>query len=180
MNKQVLGDAFQKHRIRRGYPHRYEQLYRDINERRGAPKSIFEIGVGAGHCLLAWRDAYPNALIMGLEKDKRLVEMSINNQFRITQYDATKDGVSVEVGEVWDLMVDGTDAPIEDRIQIFHNLVMNTRTYVVETLEKEEVPLLRTAMKQHGLTDVITYTSAAHRNQPLTPWYSLVLYNDKT
>jgi len=47
--------------------HNYGDAYESLFSDRNSVKLMMEIGVADGSCLLAWRDIFPNALIVGMD-----------------------------------------------------------------------------------------------------------------
>ncbi len=63
------GHYFTKHGSDKNTHHTYGPLYDRLFSDRKAVKSVLEIGIASGQSLLAWLDIFPNAQVVGIDKE---------------------------------------------------------------------------------------------------------------
>lgn len=129
--------------------HRYSQVYHHMFcDRREQISNVLEIGVAHGHSLRAWREYFPNALIVGIDNNAAC----LFDQDRICCFAADQnsssdlDRVMAELGDrKFDLMVDDGSHERSHQIfsaQYFLPYLARDGYYVVEDIEPDCKPEL--------------------------------------
>jgi hypothetical protein len=112
----------------KGKAHQYCDFY---ESRIGTPKSIIEFGVLNGASLKMWRDAYPGAVVIGLDiEDKKAPEGTY-----VFKVDASKENWIVRLNPSFDLILDDASHMTQDQIDSFNlwwPLVNKGGHYVIE------------------------------------------------
>ena len=124
--------------------HNYTPFYFNLfKNRRDSVKKVLEIGTAEGASLFMWRDFFPNAIIYGLEIDRKRVDLFINeDRIDVHEGDQSNNNDLGElvhcIGSDIDLIVDDGSHKPEDQIftflQVFPLLkeVYPETVYVIE------------------------------------------------
>lgn len=126
----ALSDLFNKHGTDKESYHHYSQFYEDLfASRRQEVGRVLEIGVYQGASLLAWRDYFPDAIVVGLDVDTTQaanLNLGAWNKERILlmQGDQAKPADLDRVAQwgPFDLIVDDGSHEISDQLSTLLNL----------------------------------------------------------
>lgn len=127
----------------KGTAHLYCDFYQ---ENIGNPKSIIEFGVLNGSSLKMWRDAYPDAVVIGLDiEDKKQIP-----GVYFFKLDATKENWITKIKPGFDLILDDASHVVEDQIASFNlwwPLLNKGGCYIIEDIHAS----LYTAYNKTGM-----------------------------
>lgn len=119
--------------------HSYGPVYDEVFARydREAPLSILELGVQGGGSLLAWKDYFPNATVIGVDiSDSRHEEYK---QDRVTFIKA--DLREVDLGDqTFDIIIDDSDHFIGTQVYILNNFYRRLKDKGVLLIEDVQAP----------------------------------------
>lgn len=122
------------------YGDAYEKLIADNFSRgpaspRAVVKLVMEVGVAGGECLLAWREVFPNALIVGMDVQPSARACGERIEFHLGDQRSQTDCERVTGGRLFDLIIDDATHLLEDTLRTFLYLWPHVRPggiYVVE------------------------------------------------
>jgi hypothetical protein len=128
------------------YGDAYESLFLDMSRRNVS--LMMEVGVADGASMLAWRDVFPNATIVGMDihEAKRVLNVQAalldcgvkgtHLEFHIGDQRVHRDCERAANGRLFDLIVDDATHNLEDTLRTFFYLWPHVRPirglYVVE------------------------------------------------
>lgn len=112
-----MGDILTRCDSDKNNPHRYASVYERLFGDREAVEHVLELGVSYGGSVLAWREIFPNATIVGLdigpsEHCPRLDRLEIHQGDR-RDYNAVMNCVR---GRKFDLIIDNASHKIGDQL----------------------------------------------------------------
>lgn len=64
-----IGDILNRYQTDKNTNHSYGPVYDKLFADRDAVRNVMEVGIASGGCLLAWRDVFPNAQIVGFDME---------------------------------------------------------------------------------------------------------------
>lgn len=121
-----------------GANHRYGDAYEDIINNMGGRDSIrllMEIGVADGACLRAWREAFPNAQIVGVDIHHSDQAHGDRIEFHLGDQRSRADCERAAGGRKFDLIIDDGTHLLEDVLRTLFWLWPSVRqggVYVIE------------------------------------------------
>lgn len=150
-----MGDAFTRHGSDKNTHHAYGSPYDSLfptQESRDAVRNVLEVGIASGQSVLAWLDIFPNATLVGFDKepvhnpecgstDARIHPLKPRpNRLEIRQgnvrdTNALKDAAS---NRLFDLIVEDSSHQLDDNLRCLFVLwpfVKPGGIYVVEEFE---------------------------------------------
>lgn len=156
------------------YGDAYEGLFRSVMEPytgciRESIKLVMEVGVADGSCLLAWRDIFPNATIVGMDIHHSDKAHGERIEFHIGDQRVQRDCERAAAGRQFDMIVEDATHKLPDTLLTLFWLwpfVKPGGVYVVEEWEGA-------AGCRRNLTSVFPYaeivgTSGPHiQDEPL-------------
>lgn len=113
---EALGDILTRHGSDKDIFHRYGPVYDSLFPDREAVRLVLEIGVDGGRSLRAWREAFPNARIVGL--DIRGYPNSLDGRIECHKGDQASpaDLLRAAAGRRFDLIVDDASHRLADQL----------------------------------------------------------------
>jgi cephalosporin hydroxylase len=103
-----------------GYPTIYETYLAHLQHE---PITLLEIGIWEGASLRMWRDYFPNATIIGIDKTDRNIRIPGINIFIQDQTDKPKiDEIASALNEGFDIVIDDASHHSSKTIQTFRNI----------------------------------------------------------
>ncbi len=158
MNK--IQRAFSQASTDKGYMHGYHRWY-DRVFREFTPKSLLEVGIKHGNSLAAWRLAFPDCDITGLDitnKDFRRVYLDIANA-KIIIGDSTQDSIVNKLNTNYDVIIDDGSHYYKHINKTFSILKNHFNyCYIIEDCmyrQDETIDLI----KQQGFNNIRVYDS---------------------
>ena len=144
MSLTPLGGLFDGYGSDKGHYHHYDRVYEQLfKDRRDEVGRVLEIGVYQGGSLLAWRDYFPSALVVGLDIDfsnmSYQVEDWTKERILLMEGDQTNPADLDRAAKFgpFDLVVDDGSHDIDDQLSTLLNL-WSTLTpggwYVIEDI----------------------------------------------
>ena len=115
--------------------HSYGDAYESLFPDRSAIKLVMEVGVADGSCLLAWRDIFPNALIVGMDIHPSDKAHGERIEFHLGDQRSKDDCERAAAGRHFDLIVDDATHLIVDTLLTLYWLWPSVKPgglYVVE------------------------------------------------
>lgn len=64
-----MGDIFTKHGSDKNTFHSYGPIYDRLFPNREGVRSVLEVGIASGQSVLAWLEIFPNAKVLGIDKE---------------------------------------------------------------------------------------------------------------
>jgi SAM-dependent methyltransferase len=119
------------------YGDAYEQI---IGGMRASADLVLEIGVARGHSLLAWSDVFPNAIVVGMDKEKTdndLIAKVNRIEFHTGDQRSKDDCDSVAKGRQFDFISEDASHQLEDSIKTLINMWPHLKPggmYVIEDI----------------------------------------------
>lgn len=133
----TFADAFDHHGTDKQKTHGYGPMYSRLfpDESRAKVTAVLEIGVDAGRSLTAWRDLFPNAWIIGI--DKVLQKRDWPDRITVIEADATQPFTAVKANRYgpFDLIVDDGSHAIDEQnktLELFWPTLKSGGVYVIE------------------------------------------------
>jgi len=118
-----IGELFSKYGSDKDTKHSYGPIYQELlGPRRERVRSLLEIGVYKGASLRAWRDFFPNAIVMGLDID---ADNLVDDERVISRHAnaAAREQVEWAVGErAFDVIVDDGSHALQDQLMAYFYL----------------------------------------------------------
>lgn len=68
-NMKPMGEIFTLYGSDKNTHHAYGSVYEKLLPDRNAVRSLLEVGIASGQSVMAWRDIFPNARIVGIDKE---------------------------------------------------------------------------------------------------------------
>lgn len=65
----TMGEIFTKHGSDKNTFHSYGPIYDRLFPDRAAVRSVLEVGIASGQSVLAWLEIFPNAQVLGIDKE---------------------------------------------------------------------------------------------------------------
>ena len=102
------------------YGDAYESLFPD-EEDRADVKLVMEVGVADGSCLLAWRDIFPNALVVGMDIHHSDRAHGDRIEFRMGDQRSKADCERAAAGRLFDVILEDAYHSTENTLlTLFH------------------------------------------------------------
>lgn len=186
VTKEEIRNAFLSYQTDKGFVHGYDQMYSVIFDIIGNPKSLLEVGFHKGYSAAAWKNLFPEAQLMFIDKKEKGEDThpdAVNLPFAVQ--DSARSAVGEVVGKGYDIIIDDGDHRPDWQWQTFLNLLPCwTQAYVIEDIfTKENVELLRKRLKSKGFTNVHCYQSKfknakvrMNGEKVTDSYYALVIY----
>ena len=127
---QLFRDTFMKNHADKSGGHSYELVYAALFQDLASVKNVCELGIYHGASLRAWRELFPNANIVGLDRDSNYFV----NEERITSYyaDQEKEETLTIPGNIkFDMFVDDASHNFEFTLKTFEKLNKFVNGYYV-------------------------------------------------
>jgi hypothetical protein len=86
--------------------HRYAPVYESLFPDRGAVTHVLEVGIAEGRSMLAWREIFPNALVVGLDREPCHCERGPRLEFHQGDQRSCADCLRAAGGREFDLIVE--------------------------------------------------------------------------
>lgn len=136
----MLGELFTRYGSDKNSAHSYGPFYEELLEPiREKVTSVLEVGIASGASLRAWRDWFPNALIVGLDHHADLFAEPRIECVRANSL--VREQVDAVLGDrTFDLIVDDGGHWLEEQLPTWENLFHRVRPggwYVVEDLQSD-------------------------------------------
>ncbi len=121
--------------------HNYGDAYEKLFPNRDRVELMMEVGIADGSCLLAWREVFPNAIIVGMDihpSEKAIMEANCGNriQFYLGDQRVQRDCERAAANRQFDLIVDDGTHNLEDTLRTLFYLWPYVRPiqglYVIE------------------------------------------------
>lgn len=162
MNKFKL--AFNQTMTDKGYMHGYDRWYSKIFKNYN-PSSLLEIGVQTGRSLAAWKLAFPDCDITGVDiSDQYLNEKMLKmSEAKIILSDSTKKDFLTQLNDSYDVIIDDGSHYYKDIIKTFSQLKDKfNHVYIIEdAMYKKEFTIKY--LNRLGFNNIEIYPS--HRRQ---------------
>ncbi len=134
--KHVNGtDKSSNHDYSGAYESIIETLFRSGGDCRGKVRLMMEVGVADGSCLLAWREVFPNAQIVGLDIHHSDKAHGESIEFHLGDQRKREDCERAAGGRLFDLIVEDATHTLENTLLTLFWLWPSVRPggiYVVE------------------------------------------------
>lgn len=134
----MLDELMEKYGTDKNSVHSYAPVYHAMfAENRDSISNVLEIGILKGASLKVWRDYFPNATIVGFDKN----DAPYHNEPRIQTYkvDTTKTNEIYKLfkylPEQFDIIIDDGSHKIEHQLIAFMTLWQRLRTWGVYVIE---------------------------------------------
>ena len=118
-----------------GPNHRYGDAYESLFPDRSAIQLVMEVGVADGSCLLAWREVFPNATIVGMDIHHSDKAHGERIEFHLGDQRSQTDCERVTGCRKFDLIIDDATHLLEDTLRTLFYLWPSVKPgglYVVE------------------------------------------------
>jgi len=106
MKRATMAELFAKHGTDKDNPHQYGPAYDELIPDRERIKAVLEIGVWRGYSLNAWREAFPEAVIVGMDSDNAHCPQVAGCEVHRADQRLRSDLDRVVAGRKFDLIVD--------------------------------------------------------------------------
>jgi len=128
----MLAELFNKHGTDKESVHHYAAIYEWLlADRRMEPLRILEVGVASGASLRAWEEYFPNAEIVGVDKNPK-AKLAVVSRSKIVIGDATQLATLRDLG-LFDVVIDDGSHLPRDQSAVFSLLWPRTRiVYILE------------------------------------------------
>ncbi len=93
--------------------HRYGDTYETLFQDRDTVYMVMEVGVADGACLCAWREVFPNALIVGMDIHPAA---NWNGEFHLGDQRSQQDCEWAAAGRFFDLIVEDAVHSVENSL----------------------------------------------------------------
>ena len=127
------------------YGDAYESLFNGMVD-RAAVKLVMEVGVADGSCLLAWRDIFPNATVVGMDIHHSDRAHGARVEFHLGDQRVREDCERAAAGRQFDLIVEDATHKIANTLLTLYWLWPFVRPgglYVVEEWENVDRDRIR-------------------------------------
>ena len=168
--------------------HGYDLMYSRVFEQYPNITKLLEIGIFKGQSLVAWRELFPEAEIVGVDRKIRTDIVEAAMSIKMIEADSARTSIREKVGEGYNIIIDDGDHRPDWQWQTFLNLKdCWTDCYVIEDvigLENEQ--LLRRRLDSQGYFKVDTFASKKSNalmrikgEDVRVPFYSMVIHANK-
>jgi hypothetical protein len=96
--------------------HSYGDAYESLFPDRSIIKTVMEVGVADGSCLRAWRDIFPNALVVGMDIHHSDLAHGERIEFRIGDQRVQRDCENATAGRMFDVIVEDATHEIANNL----------------------------------------------------------------
>ena len=137
---QLFNNILRKNCADKAGGHSYDLVYAALFNNLNAVQHVGELGIYHGASLRAWRELFPNAGIVGFDRDPNyfVFEERIRS-FYIDQ--ASLPSLMIEPGVTFDLFVDDASHIFEYSLSCYERLKRLVRCfYVIEDIQQADVP----------------------------------------
>ncbi len=117
-------------------PHHYGDFYDEMFGKLKGPLNILEIGVYFGQSLMAWRHAFPDAQITGID----IEGVGFEEKYRINFIKG--DIKTIELTEKYDVIIDDSSHDLRESTYIVKNFCENLTAQGVMIIEDIQIPVL--------------------------------------
>lgn len=161
MDRYFLFNLFRKHGVERGERHYYDYMYAALFTEKGDPTSLLEIGFKRGRGLACWKDCFPSAKIEGVNSIKPTNELIQIKDIQRYYGDPSSEYIRNLVSG-YDYVVDAESTRADTQWSVFLNMRTKwNKAYIIENIYGiEGDKILRKRLRDHGYTNVVTYSSA--------------------
>ena len=121
-----------------GANHHYGDAYEGLFPDREAVKLVMEVGVADGACMLAWREVFPNALVVGMDIHSSAFAIGDRLEFNLGDQRSRQHCERAAAGRQFDLIVEDATHHLPDTLLTLFWLWPYVRAggvYVVEEWE---------------------------------------------
>lgn len=150
-----MGDAFTRHGSDKNTHHAYGTVYDSLfptKEGRDAVQKVMEVGIASGQSVLAWLDIFPNATVVGMDKEPLHNPECGSTDARIHPLKPRPDRLEIHQGNVrsvediqraagnrlFDMIIEDSSHQLDDNLRCLFVLwpfVKPGGIYVVEEFE---------------------------------------------
>lgn len=147
-----MGDIFTRHGSDKNAFHSYGPIYDRLFPNRAAVTSVLEVGIASGQSVLAWLEIFPNAKVLGIDKEPchnakvgstdPLVHPLVPrpDRLEIKQVDCRDvAGMKAAIGtRQFDLIVEDSSHQLDDNLRCAFLLYPNVKPgglYIIEELD---------------------------------------------
>lgn len=100
-----------------GANHRYGDAYESLLPNRDCVGLMMEVGVADGSCLLAWREIFPNATIVGTDMHPSAKAHGRRIEFHLGDMSSLRDCRRATAGRLFDLIVEDATHLLTDTLR---------------------------------------------------------------
>lgn len=97
--------------------HHYGNAYESLFPDRSAVRLLMEVGVADGSCLLAWREVFPNATIVGMDIHPSARASGERLEFHLGDMRVRLDCEKAARGRMFDVIIDDGTHLLEDTLR---------------------------------------------------------------
>ncbi len=134
----TAGELFTKYGSDKNTNHNYGEFYDSLIPDRESVKFVLEIGTATGAALLAWRDMYPNAVLVGFDRENSVIAGEKRIEFFKGDLKDRTDLLGAVGSRKFDLIVEDASHEFDDNLRTLFWLwphVASGGIYVIEEFQ---------------------------------------------